>query len=105
MKQQEERRKRKKKKKRKKKMKEKKKNKKAEGEQIPPPTKKFEGVCLVDTTVILAQPRVSRLRADAVYVDWRSFGGLPRSASQDRGFSNVIPGAETPFFWPTDRGI
>ena len=28
----------------------------------------FEGVCLVDTTVILAQPRVSRLRADAVYV-------------------------------------
>ena len=76
MKQQEERRKRKKKKKRKKKMKEKKKNKKAEGEQIPPPTKEFEGVCLVDTTVILAQPRVSRLRADAVYVDRSGSVGL-----------------------------
>ena len=29
----------------------------------------FEGVCLVDTTVILGQPRVSRLRAAVVYVD------------------------------------
>ena len=28
----------------------------------------------MDTTVILAQPRVSRLRADAVYVLWRGCG-------------------------------
>ena len=86
-------------------MKEKKKNKKAEGEQIPPPTKEFEGVCLVDTTVILAQPRGSRLRADAVYVANRALRRAPAGEFQDRGFSNVIPGAETPFFWPTDRGI
>ena len=36
----------------------------------------FEGVCLVDTTVILAQPRGSRLRADAVYVDRRALSGM-----------------------------
>ena len=28
----------------------------------------------MDTTVIQPQPRVSRLRADAVYVDWRAAG-------------------------------
>ena len=38
----------------------------------------FEGVCLVDTTVILAQPRVPRLRGDAVYVDYSGSTGLPR---------------------------
>ena len=59
----------------------------------------------MDTTVILAQPRVSRLRADAVYVEKRALREAPAGEFQDRGFSNVIPGAETPFFWPTERGI
>ena len=90
MKQQEERRKRK-KKQRKKKMKEKKKNKKAEGEQIPPPTKEFEGVCLVDTTVILAQPRVSRLRADAVYVEKRACVGEFQIEVKHSGVSREPP--------------
>ena len=38
----------------------------------------------MDTTVILAQPRVSRLRADAVYVQKRAAGAL-RERIQNRG--------------------
>ena len=39
----------------------------------------------MDTTVILAQPRVSRLRADAVYVDCSgSRGRIPRSMESIR---------------------
>ena len=39
----------------------------------------------MDTTVILAQPRVSRLRADAVYVDRRGSTGR----TVDPGFSSA----------------
>ena len=60
----------------------------------------FEGVCLVDTTVILAQPRGSRLRADAVYVH-RSGSGR---RTVDRGFYITIFSRGPPFFAP-DRAV
>ena len=46
----------------------------------------------MDTTVILAQQRVPRLRADAVYVKDRGSVGEP----VDRWIWNAIPGAGTP---------
>ena len=62
----------------------------------------------MDTTVILAQPRVSRLRAAVIYVN---SVGLSRAASGCVGHPRKsiesirenFPGP--PFFWSTDRGI
>ena len=39
----------------------------------------------MDTTVILAQPRVSRLRADAVYVDRSGSRGAPAGRTENQG--------------------
>ena len=44
----------------------------------------------MDTTVILAQPRASRLRADAVYVVCRGSTGAPPGL--DRGSTGAPPG-------------
>ena len=65
--------------------------------------KYFEGVCLVDTTVILAQPRVPRLRADAVYVDHRGIRGHPRANRQIHCFVQGMHGAGTPSWSPTPQ--
>ena len=57
----------------------------------------------MDTSVILAQPRGPRLRADAVYVASPGSAGLdrvPPGEFRDRWFSSVIPGARDPFFRP-----
>ena len=48
----------------------------------------------MDTTVILAQPRVSRLRAAAVYVDRRGMVGHPRKSIEQ--IQENFPGP--PFF-------
>ena len=62
----------------------------------------FEGVCLVDTTVILAQPRVSRLRAAAGYVDHRGKPGrIPDPAFSNAGFARA-PLFFIVFYWPND---
>ena len=56
----------------------------------------------MDTTVILAQPRVSRLRADAVYVASRGSPG--RTLDRGKAFGRIS--RAPPFFivfdWPND---
>ena len=54
----------------------------------------------MDTTVILAQPRGSRLRADAVYVDRSGMvgHGLPSAEIYVYGQGEIFPG--TPFSAP-----
>ena len=51
------------------------------------------------TNVILAQPRVPRLRADAVYVDDRRI----RGQMEYRGFTITEPGARVPQKSPKSR--
>ena len=52
------------------------------------------------TTVILAQPRGPRLRADAVYVDRRGSTGHDRASSEIDCFSRGLGVRRPPFFAP-----
>ena len=56
------------------------------------------------TTVILAQPRVSRLRAAAAYVDHRA-SRADRGIRGNPGFSNANIFRRPPQIAPTLRGI
>ena len=56
------------------------------------------------TTVILAQPRVSRLRAGVVYVAFAGPAG-PAERTLDPGFSNAGFARTPPEIAPTLRGI
>ena len=57
----------------------------------------------MDTTAILAQPRVPRLRAAVVYVDswaWLGMVGHGWASSEIDGFVIVLHGAGTPSWSP-----
>ena len=58
----------------------------------------------MDTTVILAQPRVSWLRADAVYVDRRGCAGPP-GRIPDPGLPNAGFARAPPKITATDNGF
>ena len=59
----------------------------------------------MDTTVILAQPRVSRLRAAAVYVDRRGSRGLPRAAADILDFQMPVWREPPPNPWFSVAGM
>ena len=56
----------------------------------------------MDTTVILAQPRVSRLRAAVVYVDGSGCAGHPRKCRILECQNFPGPPFFIVFFWPND---